>query len=116
MTDEQTKKEVHTTIDDKYSSRMDSFLVECCFILARPNVSCWDKSRTRQAIESHFTDNTIRDIVAYAIENEVDTVSNMICRDCFGFAGGREKCSCEETRLADEQFAAEQLRKAACEL
>lgn len=114
MTDEQTKKEVLATIDDKYSSRMDLFLAECCLILARPNVSRWNKSRTRQAIESHFTDNTIRDIVAYAIENEVDTVSNMICRDCFGFAGGREdgKCTCEE----DKAFAAEQLRKAACEL
>lgn len=107
-------KEVLTTIDDKYSMRMDLFLVECCLILATPNVVGWKKSRTRQAIESQFSLNTIGDMVAYAIENEVDTISNMICRDCFGFSGGRDsgKCTCAENAA----HLAELMRLDACNL
>lgn len=107
-------KEVLAAMDDKYSTRMDLFLVECCLILASPVPRQRYASTISTAIKAQFSLDTIGDMVAYAIENELDTISDLICRDCFGFSGGRKsgQCTCAE----DAAYYAERLRLAACSL
>jgi hypothetical protein len=103
---------IQDVLNDRYSCRFDAFLIACVESLTLPYTRNEYKSDACRLVESVFSDNTIRDIVGYAINQEVDTVNGMICVECGSFSEGREKCSCEETQV----LAMEQLRAAACSL
>lgn len=107
---------IQDVLSEKYTLSFNPFLLACIESLTLPYQRHENRSDSCRLVEKTFSDNTIRDMVAYAIDQEVVSINDMICLECGGFSGGREKCSCEETRLADEEFAAEQLRKAACSL